>query len=73
MEELADTFKDIANPPRWKEGVETGVARNDSKLNVKQLYAPSDKVDTGNQYISTIFWGISGFHTPAAADLCQDG
>lgn len=48
MEELADTFKDIASPPRWKEGVETGVARNDSKLNVKQLYAPSEKVDTGN-------------------------
>lgn len=35
MEEKADTFKDIESPPRWKEGVETGVARNDSSLKVK--------------------------------------
>jgi hypothetical protein len=73
MEEKADTFKDIASPPTWKEGVETGIARNDSKLKVKQLFAPSEKVDTGNLYLSTIFWGISGFHTPANADSCQDG
>jgi hypothetical protein len=35
MEEKYDTFKDIASPPKWKEGVETGIARNDSTLKGK--------------------------------------
>jgi hypothetical protein len=56
-------------------GVEVGLTSNGTtqNLRVKQISADTEDVDTGGLFISTIFWGLSGVHTPALNSLEQDG